>query len=210
MIRLLITNYRSLVYRIISGIWFYLSFPALLLSCNMNSEDPDADSYAGHIAEWDSVRLQRLKSPAGWANLAGLFWLQEGENSIGSAESNDIVFPRGPEEIGIMILKGGDVIFIPLGEVNARADGDAFSGDIVIFGPNSEAQLLTLDSLGFFIIKRGEKTGIRLRDYIHPRLDKLQDIDRYPPDQDWIIEARFIESDDELIIGCLMFLERSM
>ncbi len=188
------------MYSLISVIWFFLSVPALLSSCNMNSGHPDPDSYADHIAEWDSIRLQRLKSPTGWVNLAGLFWLQEGENRIGSSGNNDIVFPRGPEEIGVMNLKGQDVSFTPSGEVNIRADGEDVSADILIFGRNREAELLAVDSLGFFIIKRGERIGIRLRDYIHPRLDKLQGIDRYPPDQDWIIEARFIESDDEIII----------
>ena len=200
MIRLLITNYRPLVHRIISGIWFFLSFPALLLSCNMNSGDPDADSYAGHIAEWDSVRLQRLKSPAGWVNLAGLFWLQEGENSIGSAETNDIVFPRGPEEIGAMMRNGDNVTFTPSGEINIKVDGELVSETVRIFGEDREGELLTVDSLGFFIIQRGERIGIRLRDYIHPRLDELQHIDRYPPDQGWIIKARFIEPEEELTI----------
>ncbi len=188
------------MYKIISGIWFFLSVPALLLSCNLNLRDTDPDKYAELLAEWDSVRLRHLKSPTGWVNLAGLFWLQEGENSIGSAETNDIVFPRGPGEVGVMILNGQDVVFTPSGEINIRADGDDVSRNIRIFGRNRDAELLTVDSIGFFIIKRGERIGIRLRDYIHPRLDKLQIIDRYPPDQGWIIKARFIESEDELII----------
>ncbi len=188
------------MYSMILIIWFFLSAPALLMSCNPNSQDPDPDEYTALIAEWDSIRLQRLKSPAGWVNLAGLFWLEQGANSIGAAGTNDKVFPRGPEEIGVMILKGQDVSFTPAGEVNIRADGNAVSGDVTIFGRNREAELLTVDSLGFYIIKRGERIGIRLRDYMHPRLEALQYIDRYPPDQDWILEARFIESEEELII----------
>ncbi|MFO7923503.1 MAG: DUF1684 domain-containing protein [Bacteroidales bacterium] len=177
-----------------------LAFPAFLLSCDSKEKDMSPAEYAGHIAEWDLVRLQGLKSPTGWVNLAGLFWLEEGENSAGAAGTNDKVFPRGPEQIGVFILNGENVTFTPSGEVKVLADGDEISGTIKIFGRDSDAELLTVDSLGFFIIQRGERTGIRLRDYIHPRLDELQYIDRYPPDQDWIVKAKFVEPEEELII----------
>ncbi len=173
---------------------------SLLLSCDHAEKRMDADDYAAHIAEWDSTRLQGLKAPGGWLNLAGLFWLQEGENSTGSGDHNDIVFPRGPENIGVMTLTGNRVSFFPFGETNVKADDEELSGSVEIFGATREAELLTVDSLGFFIIRRGERIGIRLRDYIHPRLDALNEIERFPPDQDWIIKARFIEPEDEITV----------
>ena len=42
-------------------------------------------------------RLERLKGERGWLNLAGLHWLEEGENSFGSDPSNNIVFPEKAE-----------------------------------------------------------------------------------------------------------------
>ncbi len=178
----------------------YLVLPALLFSCTSKEGDMSPAEYADHIEEWDSVRLQRLKSPTGWVNLAGLFWLEEGANSIGAAGTNDKVFPRGPEEIGVMMRSGDNVTFTPSGEINIKVDGELVSEAVRIFGEEREGELLTVDSLGFFIIQRGERIGIRLRDYIHPRLDELQRIDRYPPDQDWIIKARFAEPEEELTI----------
>ena len=183
---------------------YQILIPLLLVvsanSCTGDITDMSEEKYADHIAEWDSSRLQRLKSPDGWVNLAGLFWLQEGENSIGAASHNDIVFPRGPQEIGIMHLEDDIVSFIPTGETVIMADGKEFDQEIRIIGENSDAELLTVDSLGFFIIKRGERTGIRLRDYMHPRLEALQGIDRYPPDQGWIIKARYIESEQDMTV----------
>jgi uncharacterized protein len=177
--------------------------PALLMglvSCTASATRMDQEEYDAHIAGWDSLRLQRLKAPDGWVNLAGLYWLQEGENRIGSAGHNDIVFPRGPQEIGSMVLKDDIVSFLPSGETGITADGKEIEGEIRIFGENREAELLTVDSLGFFIIRRGERTGIRLRDYIHPRLEALRHIDRFPPDQEWIIKARYIESDQDMTV----------
>lgn len=185
---------------IISKSLIGLFFPVLLFSCSSDAEDMSPREYAAHIEEWDSTRLQRLKAPDGWVNLAGLFWLDKGANSIGAAGTNDIVFPRGPEEIGVMMREGDDVTFTPSGEAGVQAGDEHISGTVKIFGEESDAELLTIDSLGFFIIKRGERLGIRLRNYIHPRLDELQSIDRYPPDQDWIIKAAFIESEQDVTV----------
>lgn len=156
--------------------------------------------YAEHIREWDYNRLQSLKSQDGWLNLAGLFWLSEGENNVGSAGHNDIVFPTGPETIGILTLSGDEVLFRPVAGIDTYADGTPLPGSISISGENSRAELITVDSLAFFIIKRGDRTAVRLRDYNHPRLESIESIGRYPPDQGWIMEARFVESEQELTI----------
>ncbi len=178
-----------------------LSAVLLLLSSVNRGKDMSQSDYTRHIAEWDSVRLHNLKSPTGWANLAGLFWLREGANTIGSARRNNIVFPRGPERIGTMTLEGGRVSFSPAAGIGIRADGSHIPGNIVIFGEGRDAELMTVDSLGFFIIQRGERVGIRLRDYIHPRLDSLQVIERFDADQDWIIRAEFIEAEKDMTIN---------
>lgn len=185
---------------IVSKSLIYLVLSAFLFSCSSDAEDMSPHEYTAHIEEWDSLRLQRLKAPDGWVNLAGLIWLEEGTSSAGAAGKNDIVFPRGPEEVGVMMRRGDDVTFTPSGEVEVKADDEHISGTVKIFGEERDAELLTVDSLGFFIIQRGDRLGIRLRDYIHPRLDKLQNIDRYPPDQDWIIKAEFIESGQDLTV----------
>jgi uncharacterized protein len=169
-------------------------------ACTPPASEMSPGEYEAHIAEWDAERLQRLRSPDGWLNLAGLFWLQEGENTIGSASHNDIIFPRGPGQIGTMILERNTVTFLPSGETGIMADGKNTAGAIRISGDEPEAGLLTVDSLSFFIIRRGERTGIRLRDYTHPRLEALQYVDRYPANQDWIIRARYIRSEQELTV----------
>ncbi len=172
----------------------------LLMSSGSGWKEVNPIEYARHIAEWDSARLQNLKSPTGWVNLAGLFWLNEGTNTLGSAAGNNIVFPRGPERIGAMTVEGGRVSFTPASGVNISADDSDIRGRIVISGEDRDAELLTVDSLGFFIIHRGDRSGIRLRDYIHPRLDSLQVIERFDADQDWIIRAEFIESDQDMSV----------
>jgi uncharacterized protein len=177
-----------------------LLIPLFAISCETAEHRKDASDYAIQIAQWDSIRLQRLKSPDGWVNLAGLFWLQEGVNTVGSAAGNDIVWPRGPEQAGSLRLEDGQVRFRPAAGIEIKAGGEPLQGEITIFEKDGKSLLLTSDSLGFSIILRGERFGIRLRDYLHQNLERLKHIDRYPASPNWIIKARFIESDKEITV----------
>ncbi|MFD3293553.1 hypothetical protein SKC35_07630 [Aquirufa sp. KTFRIE-69F] len=65
------------------------------------------EDYTGFYAK----REASLKSETGWLNLAGLFWLKEGENTIGGAESNDFVFPHAEASLGKVILQNNQVVY---------------------------------------------------------------------------------------------------
>src|ERR1035437_455582 len=80
--------------------FFIISF---LLGCNKKVETDPA--YASELSNWHNKRVQNLKKENGWLNLAGLFWLKQGENTFGSDPSNDIKFPSGaPPKIGTITL----------------------------------------------------------------------------------------------------------
>ena len=51
--------------------------------------------YIERIERWRAERLERLTSPEGWLSLVGLWWLHEGSNTVGSAETCDVVLPAG-------------------------------------------------------------------------------------------------------------------
>ena len=57
----------------------------------------NAQSYKKDINDLRKKRDEKVASdPLAWINLAGLFWLEEGENSFGSDENNKIVMSRFP------------------------------------------------------------------------------------------------------------------
>src|SRR3970040_2934724 len=77
-----------------------------LFSCkNENLVQKGSSEYIAEVEQWHQKRIARLFEETGWLNLAGLYWLREGENKFGSAEDNDIIFPSGPEHIGSLFLK---------------------------------------------------------------------------------------------------------
>lgn len=72
-------------------------FFALIALANGLGAGAQARTYAQEMEEWVKGRyvaaLKNTKS--GWLNLAGLYWLEEGKNSFGTASANKIVFPQG-------------------------------------------------------------------------------------------------------------------
>jgi uncharacterized protein len=183
----------------------YLLIPAVVLfffvRCSGPVTTPADEEYINSIAQWDSMRLANLKSADGWLNLAGLYWLQEGENSLGADSSNQLVFPRGPERIGSLFLENEKVRFAAADGIEVFADRAIVKQIDLVSDMEGRTVKLEVDSLAFFIIKRGSRIGVRLRDYLNPKIDALQSIDRFAPDKKWIIQAKFIKNTEGLTIA---------
>ena len=66
------------------------------------------------IEQWREQRVSALTSDTGWLTLAGLFWLQQGENTFGRAASNTLVLDNASlaKECGSFVLTGRRVRFV--------------------------------------------------------------------------------------------------
>ena len=53
--------------------------------------------------------------------------------------------------------------------------------------------ILELGSLRWFIIKRGNKYGVRLRDLESPLLKSFKGIETFPINSEWKFEAKLVE-----------------
>jgi len=174
----------------------FLFFQILIISLILNgcntSESiiTDEAAYAESIANWQYQRLERLKSKNGWLNLAGLFWLEEGENSFGSDPANDVVFPEKAAAIcGTLTLKEGKV-FMQVNPGVQITTGDSLITQADLIHDQAENTThLQQGDLAWYIIKRAERYGIRMRDYKHPRINELDHIPAYPIQTDYVVEA---------------------
>ncbi len=175
--------------------YFIITF-FILISCN-NYTKPGKEEYLEDLQKWKEQRLQRLKSENGWLNLAGLYWLKEGENTFGSDSSNSIVFPPEAPPIGGKIIKSGDSVYFrssPDSEIKINGKLQNFA--LLNPDPSGNPDLMEYKSLVWYIIKRDNMYGIRLRDYDHPRIKKLDHIPAFDPDLKWRKTAEFIPFDE--------------
>lgn len=189
-----------------SFFYFLVGLSLLAFSCSSpkeNSEIPlDTVAYKIEIEKWHVKRLDELKSEKGWLNLAGLFWLKEGINTVGSGENNDVVFPKGKitERAGYFTVNQGTVKMEVAPGVAITQGGKQVSSRI-IFSPDSASNpTLEYGSLRWFVIQRDKIVGIRLRDMESEGVQKFAGINRYPVDTEWRIEAMVEQSAEPKMI----------
>jgi uncharacterized protein len=152
--------------------------------------------YQKEIHDWRTARLERLKSKTGWLNLAGLYWLREGQNTFGSDSSNTIIFPANAGRFYGSIEKKEDSIFLMAGpEADIKVGNITVSEMSLKNDSNGKPTLMESGSLAWFIIKREDRYGIRLRDYNNPRISNLDSIPAYRPSEKWRVNADFIPFD---------------
>ena len=129
------------------------------------------DGYVKEIEEYRSNLEQRLRAPDGWLTLAGLHWLHNGTNSVGSAVNSTVILPpyTAPQEVGHFYLENGQVYFQACEEVEVHLDGTSVNGKHPLQSDiNHNPSILTLGDLTFFVIQRGERIGVRVKQVSHP------------------------------------------
>lgn len=152
----------------------------------------DQKEYAKDFEEWKKQRTERLKARDGWLNLAGLYWLEPGENSFGSDSGNTIIFPvTAPGFIGTYTVEDDSIFFTAHPGIEISMGGIHVTEIEVRTDMSEHPTFLETGSFAWYVIERGDRLGIRLRDYDHPAVREFLGNQYYKPDTGWIIDARF-------------------
>src|SRR5262245_15077292 len=142
---------------------------------------------------WRDKRQARLTSETGWLTLVGLHWLSPGENAFGSDPDLAVPLPPGkaPKRAGSLVLKDGAVRLVPDPAAGLTIDGKP-AGEQVLGDDSAErTDVVQLGDLSFFIIKRGERIGVRVRDKNSPVLKRFKGIDSYDPHPKYRVTGTF-------------------
>lgn len=164
---------------------------ASLLGCR---EEMDVRDYEREITTWRSGRIQRLTAEEGWLTVVGLHWLKEGPNRIGSAADNDIVLTaHAPAHAGVVVVNGQSATFQPDPSAPATIDGRAVTAPAPLLADADPQGPTTVryGSVRFFVIKRGDKLALRVKDSDSEARRHFTGIDQYPIDPRYRVVARF-------------------
>lgn len=157
-----------------------------------NLKEKGSPEYIKSIKDWHNNRVERLKKENGWLNLVGLYWLEEGKNSFGSDKSNKIVFPENaPSKMGKFILQDS-VVTVELPENSEiTVDGKFVKSVKLKSDIEDSTNILSYKNFRWFLIQRGDKFGIRLRDLNADLVKHFPGIETFPVNEDWKFEADF-------------------
>ena len=146
-----------------------------------------AAEYAGKRAE----RAQGLTTPYGWFSLIALDWLKPGTTTVGSARDNTIVLPGTAAHLLTLSQAGGTVT------VTAAAAGVTSRGKPLGLGQplskdEKDDSAVVAGSVRMWIIDRGDKQYLRVKDANAPALKNFRGLRWYPPTPAYKVEAKWV------------------
>jgi uncharacterized protein (DUF1684 family) len=144
-----------------------------------------AGDYAHEIASFRAQREASLRAPDGWTTVVGLVWLKPGQNRAGSNPELEVPLPASvPRLVGTFTLQSHHVEFRPAAGVNLPAQE--------MKDDNTEKPtMLSLGSVTMYVIRRGDKFGIRVKDSQAKARREFTHLRWYPVEPSWRIEGKF-------------------
>jgi len=143
---------------------------------------------------WKESRLEALIQPNGWLSLIGLEWLHVGNNTLGSAEDNDIQLNHGPEYMGTLLLtRDKTMTFTPHQDSGLTVNGELITETIQVHADTSESEttVFNADSFEFYVVERGNM-AFRIKDAEAKTRTLFSGLDYFAEDTKYRIDAEFI------------------
>jgi len=146
------------------------------------------------VDAWHAGRIARLSAEDGWLTLIGRDWLNPGENTLGSAPGSTVLLPdwAAPAKAGLFIVEGSTVRFKPLPGSGLLLNGKPAVEAVLKSDATGKADVLQAGRVSFYLIQRGAKVGVRVKDPEAPTRKAFHGVPRYSVDAAWRVEADFI------------------
>ena len=149
--------------------------------------------YKTEIETWRANRETRLKAESGWLTLVGLFWIEQGESKIGSDPGANVPLPAAlPKSLGTITLKNDVAEFKP-------AKGVALKPVTLHDDEKPNYEVVSLGSVSFYLIHRGERYGIRVKDTQSTARANFKGLDWYTPDPSWVVDAKLTPAPHKVV-----------
>ena len=154
-----------------------------------------------HTQTIENIRAKKDKDtasdPLHWLNLVGLFWLEEGDNTFGSAETNNIVLPAFPHaECGSVHFNNGTVTLKPAKEITVTFNGGhPFEPRTLRNDRDKAPDLVEVGSVTIKVIIRGNSTLLRIWDKESQAGKDFKGFNYFPIDSAYRITAKYVAYD---------------
>ncbi len=157
-----------------------------------SEKETSAEGHEADVLEWRRERLESLTRDDGWLTLTGLYWLEEGDSTCGSDPDSDVVLPASaPSRVGTLTITGERRELEVEPGIAVTIDGERRRRAAIETDADGEPTLIELGSVGFYLIDRDGRIGVRVKDREHAALESFEGLDYYPIDGRWRVEARF-------------------
>jgi uncharacterized protein len=163
------------------------------MMCVIVAEAADFQDENAEITEFRAKRLESLTSETGWLTPIALYWLKNGENTVGRAPDRALALDDAAlaNDTGSFILKKGRVQYVAHASKAMTYRGKPVTRLDLISDADENPTELVAGSLHFLLIERAGHLGIRVRDSVSPNRVQFKGLQYFPVRADWHLRARF-------------------
>jgi len=148
------------------------------------------DGYEKEILDWRAKYEEKLRAEDGWLTVAGLSWLSEGVNTVGNGDTFDVRLTPSFDgtRFGEIALAGDSAKLRIDDGVAATVAGKPVT-EIELSPKEGKPPVVEIGSQSFFLIKREDRIGIRVRDTKNPTRLNFAGLNWYKVDPALRVEA---------------------
>jgi uncharacterized protein (DUF1684 family) len=159
-------------------------------------------SYQAEMQKWREKREAELRSEDGWLTLVGLFWLKEGANSLGSDSMSDITLPAdfAPRRVGVVEFHQGKAVLRVERGVQVSVNDKPVTKAALKTDAKGKPDLVRIGDLRLFVIKRGDKYGVRVKNKNHPARLVFEGLKYFPTEAAYRVTAKYVAYDKPIAI----------
>jgi uncharacterized protein (DUF1684 family) len=144
------------------------------------------------VADFRARREASIRSEYGWLSLAGLFWLREGENAVGSGHGSPILLPgRAPARAGVFTVSNGQVTYTPEPGFEVRLNYAPLTSISPTLKTDASGQdFMHIGDIQMVMIERAGELAIRVWDPQNPVRQNFAGCEWYPNNERFRVRAK--------------------
>lgn len=150
------------------------------------------NEYQQGINKWRQEMDTNLRRENGWLALAGLFWLRNGTNLIGSAPESDVLLPgRAPARLGTFEFDGDNVRLNVETDLQLEVNGVETKSTLLDADQEDLPSFITFNDMRMVVIRRSKGVGIRVWDNSRKERRLFPSRQWYPVKEEYLIPAKY-------------------
>src|SRR4051812_14948119 len=149
-------------------------------------------TYQQDFAKWKGELEDDLKK--NWLTVVGLFWLKEGANRVGGDPSDDVPLPKDkvPAQVGEIDFHNNAVSFKATAGASVKSGGKLVQSTALQPDVSGKPTKLEVGDVYFYVIQRGNRFGVRVKDVHSKQLAAFKGTKFYPAQPKYIVTGTFV------------------
>lgn len=148
--------------------------------------------YEEQILTWRAKRFDDLVKENGWLALAGLHWLKDGRNLVGSNPLCEVSLPESaPTFLGVIEKKGKVVRFQAATGVRVEVNGKLSSRSLLKSSRDAHPSYISWNQIRMVLHEHADKVAVRVWDNTRDERFSLPPLKWFPVDKQFRFNARY-------------------